>query len=251
MMRKIFQEVKEKPCDSYFRLMNCKGGKNIMKRFLNILSVVILLLGLSGAANAYTIDYQYTANGNEFTSPWFATAEDFNTGSAVWTWTGSSAIVSGDLSGQYSAPGGVDGLNKDTTYYVTVPKPASGGNGSVLVTGLPAGTYNYFGLWWGSMDTYNTLTFYLGNVPTGEFVTGTDVATPNVANGNQTSPTDNHYVNFYNLKPYDSFEMSSTQYAFEADNFAIGNRPVPLPAAIWLFGAGLLGLFGVRRRIIK
>ena len=27
------------------------------------------------------------------------------------------------------------------------------------------------------------------------------------------------------------------------------STPVPLPAAIWLFGSGLLGFFGVRRRI--
>ena len=30
-----------------------------------------------------------------------------------------------------------------------------------------------------------------------------------------------------------------------------GNNPVPIPAAVWLFGTGLLGLFGVRRKIGK
>jgi len=28
-------------------------------------------------------------------------------------------------------------------------------------------------------------------------------------------------------------------------------NPVPIPAAVWLFGTGLLGLFGVRRKIVK
>lgn len=29
------------------------------------------------------------------------------------------------------------------------------------------------------------------------------------------------------------------------------DNPVPIPAAVWLFGTGLLGLFGVRRKIVK
>jgi hypothetical protein len=29
------------------------------------------------------------------------------------------------------------------------------------------------------------------------------------------------------------------------------SNPVPIPAAVWLFGTGLLGLFGLRRKIIK
>ncbi|MGI9320139.1 MAG: VPLPA-CTERM sorting domain-containing protein [Thiogranum sp.] len=30
--------------------------------------------------------------------------------------------------------------------------------------------------------------------------------------------------------------------------FIGGGTPVPLPAAVWLFGSGLLGLFGIARR---
>lgn len=30
-----------------------------------------------------------------------------------------------------------------------------------------------------------------------------------------------------------------------------GSPPVPIPAAVWLFGTGLLGLFGVRRKLRK
>ena len=29
------------------------------------------------------------------------------------------------------------------------------------------------------------------------------------------------------------------------------SAPVPIPAAVWLFGSGLLGLFGVRRKMRK
>jgi len=215
-----------------------------MKIFAVLISAFVLLFGLAGAANAYSINYNYTASGNDFTSPYYATVEDFE-GALAWNWAGSYAVVSGSLEGKYAAPAGVDGVNKDASKYVTVPNPEGGASGSVLVTGLP--TSNYFGLWWGSMDTYNTLTFYLDGVATGESVTGSDVTDGGMANGAQTGPVTNHYVNFLDLKPYNSFRMSSSQFAFEADNIAIG--VVPEPLTLILLGSGLLGLFGLRRKI--
>jgi hypothetical protein len=35
---------------------------------------------------------------------------------------------------------------------------------------------------------------------------------------------------------------------FYLDNMAYSSSPVPVPAAVWLFGSGLLGLLGVRRK---
>lgn len=41
------------------------------------------------------------------------------------------------------------------------------------------------------------------------------------------------------LAPGESFSYTQSMYL---------NQPVPVPAAVWLFGSGLIGLIGVARR---
>lgn len=112
----------------------------------------------------------------------------------------------------------------------------SGGNGTIfgnlqengqnqtqyLTTGIGQVTmelddyHQYFGLLWGSVDHYNSLSFYDGSTLLFNF-TGLDV--DGIANGNQGA-SGTLYVNIESDTPFNRVVASSTAYGFEFDNVA-------------------------------
>jgi hypothetical protein len=175
------------------------------------------------------------------------------------TFAGGGRAVQNSLAGQYAAPflsggngagfGDPIGTNQpngvDTTIYATTA--AGGSSVTILLPGNGGDGYRYFGLLWGSVDAYNTLSFYDGATLIGS-ITGSQVtASPNGDQGvNGTL-----YVNITSDTPFNRVVATSSQFAFEFDNIAFNRTDptaVPAPAALGLFGIGLLGLALARRR---
>ncbi|MDQ3185184.1 MAG: PEP-CTERM sorting domain-containing protein [Pseudomonadota bacterium] len=163
-----------------------------------------------------------------------------------------------NMAGLYAAPfiSGSNGVpfanlqtnGPDTTQYLTT------GIGQItLQLDQPN---QYFGLLWGSVDDYNTLSFYNGTTLLFNF-TGLDV--DGLANGNQGA-AGTLYVNINSDTPFDRVVASSTGYGFEFDNVAlavnpansIGVSPVPEPEtyAMLLAGLAMVGAM-VRRRTMS
>lgn len=157
--------------------------------------------------------------------------------------------VQGAVSGAYAPPflsdsngtmfGDSTVSDADSTTYL-----ASGSTGShpdAAVTLTFVGPERYFGLLWGSVDPYNTLTFYNGSTMVSQF-TGTDVSS--LANGNRGAGG-TFYVNINLSDPFTSVVATSSKYAFEFDNVAFSSDPIGVPepriAGIFLLGLLLVG----------
>ena len=158
---------------------------------------------------------------------------------------GNAKAVQGAASGQYAAPvlsngngasfGTPNGVDA-TTYLTSGSANAVAGSGVEIV--LPE-AMKYFGLLWGSVDSYNFLDFYDGNTLLGT-ISGSDVTAS--ANGDQgTQGT--FYVNILSDAAFTRVVARSNGYAFEFDNLAFNvSDPVPGPATLSLMGLALLGL---------
>lgn len=175
---------------------------------------------------------------------------DPNVQAAPGAVVGDYALVTGNLSGRYAAPSG------DSTCYITVPGPVSNGSGSVDVdlglvfTSAPNQAIDYLGLYWGSIDTYNSFSFFNGDDLIGT-LTGADVLAAGATFGDQIAAGANRYVNlfFTDGDRFTKFVATSTSFAFEFDNVAVRVVSVPEPGILGLFGFGLiLGGVAVRRR---
>ena len=134
---------------------------------------------------------------------------------AVFTSSGDAGIVHGSSS-VTAAPffGPLPG-HADATNYLSI-----GAHGSETITF--AGEQNAFGLYWGSVDPFNTVDFYNGTHLVASY-TGAEIV-PLLSNGGQGSFASNGYVEFSDLAPFNKVVLATGgSNAFEIDNISAGN----------------------------
>ncbi len=198
-----------------------------------------LSIALMGSAAHATVIYTLEDANVHATQFAGATTVNFNDGTCgayASCWGVNASIVSGSEPGVYAAPYGIGDS------YVTV------GQGGSATFNLSS-SYDYFGLYWGSADTYNHLSFFLNGAPVGSF-SGNELA-PLMASGDQTSYSSNRFVNFLfsGGDRFDRVTLTSDGYAFETDNHAFGNTTsVPEPSTALLFAVGALPLLLRKKR---
>ena len=140
-----------------------------------------------------------------------ALGADFSASGNAGIVSGSSSVTAAPYVGP--APG-----HQDTTKYLSI-----GGNATETITFTSA--KNVFGLYWGSVDSYNSIKFYDGTTLVASY-TGADIS-PLLSNGNQGSFASNGYVEFLGLHSFNKVELSSASNAFEIENISAGYIPPP------------------------
>jgi hypothetical protein len=202
-----------------------------------IMYCTVLCISSASTMGDMYVNYNYVmaSDGTLTTSYSGAIVDTFDSGQHPgWVYdtgtTGNGSIISGSLKSRYAAPynSSLTSEPDNTNYYTT-------GNTSVIVD-FGGATYDYLGLFWGSADGYNLIEFINGETVVSTW-TGRDAVSPYIANGDQDASSTNLYVNFYDVPGFDAVRFTSYNYAFEFDNLAVTNAPIP--------GAVLLGMLGM------
>lgn len=208
-----------------------------MKRFLVILGAVIFLFGVTGSASA-DILFQENFDGS-------------GPGFEAWT------IIDYDGDNTWEAADGWGNLVPPYTGYAAAADAWyswSGMNDVVWSPSISTGGYKDI-----------TLTTGVGVVDSAgyEYAAILLLAEDWPVSREWTSWVDEDYTNEAAswditdfLEGASSFKVGFWFYAdsdsygyFGADNIKVTGNPVPVPAAVWLLGSGLIGLAGVRRKL--
>jgi VCBS repeat-containing protein len=160
-------------------------------------------LGLS----TETFDSQQVGSGN-----FYSAALD-----ATFSGSGNVGVINGSIPGVAVAlflgplPGSLD-----TTNYLSISA-----NGVETITF--ASEKNTFGLYWGTIDSFNTISFYDGSILVASY-TGAEIGP--LLSGHQGAFASNGYVEFSGIHPFDRVVLETgNANAFEIENISAGFVP--------------------------
>ena len=220
-----------------------------MKRFLISSAIGLASISAPGSA-AVVISNVLSSAGDPATDPGFASLGQ----TLIYDFDGSDPAA-GALAGDFAiatAPGtpnisAAPSGTPDGTRYLTVPIPGPSGSASLDL----GGEFKTLSFYWGSVDTYNTITLFQADGSSTSF-TGSQIGAGIDPDGNQTDNDSNVRVNFSVVgRGITSLRFDSTQFAFETDTFAGAAVPEPGTWAMMLGGFGLLGAAARRRGSAK
>jgi hypothetical protein len=186
---------------------------------------------------------------------------------SINAWGGPTFSATGGGFGiRQGSTGGAAAPANDDTCFAYGPQTDSPGDEATVKIDYspilaPGVSVDYLGIYYGSIDTYNSIRFYSGE---GLLTTADGFLEDGVlegeeileelggSSGNQTAPDSNVYVNLF-FSPgetFTAFEFVTDGRAVEFDNVVVGlnNRSVPAPAPLALLGLGLLTLLARRRK---
>ncbi|MEN6578411.1 MAG: hypothetical protein ABFD90_18850 [Phycisphaerales bacterium] len=214
-----------------------------MRRMIVVLAVFAVLPVAAWADMSFTFGGAPaldTPSSGFTTSVGGAVVDTFAAGStpAGWTYGGSFSIEKGSDGFKAAPASAAETLPTSSEYfcvpaYIPAGQPASGMAWVTFST-----DQNYLGLYWGSIDTYNTVRFYLDDVLV-DTVTGGEVL--DAFDGVSGARDNSKYVNLSG-EWFDKVEFESTQRAFELDNLAVSVVPVPGAVLLGFLGLGAAGL---------
>jgi hypothetical protein len=208
-----------------------------MRFFAKSALVAIALSAFTTAASAavnFTTPFPYDANGY---GPGESLVWDFDTVfNPNFSYTGNT--YTGPVTNIAAPPAG-----DTTTYGAAQPAsyalPFADAEFSIL-----SGQLTSLSFYLGSLDDYNTISFYSGATLIQSF-TGTDLTIPDPADGDQASGNTNrrYFFTFGAADNVNRVVFNSTTPAFEFDDFAAAVSGVPEPStwAMMILGFGLVG----------
>ena len=213
-----------------------------MKRAFALLTVAVSAgLLISGSANAAIISV--TSGGVANASSGQVSAFASVPGAVTYDMSSNTPVFGGDpvllttgsLSGQYATPFG------DSTQFASVGTTVTPSTSTVLL----GGSFNYVGLYWGSIDTYNrlTITDASGDHEVSSATFGTIL---NPAVGAQDA-AGSLYINIFTDSAITKLTFFSGDKAFEFDNLTVAAVPEASTWAMMILGFLGLGFLGYRK----